>query len=64
MKTCVPCGRSWMTWTQFVRHMANTHHVNRDQLWRRANQIGDLPACAVRSIGGRWALMVQSSLGL
>lgn len=61
MKECLPCRRRWLTWFEFVRHMQETHKINRENLWRRANQIGDKPCVAVRSAGGRWALMVQGS---
>jgi hypothetical protein len=64
MKTCVPCNRSFMTWSAFGKHMTRVHEVDREQFWRRANQVGDSPCCAVRSVGGRWALMVQGSLAL
>lgn len=61
MKTCQPCSRSFISWSAFVRHMAEAHAIDRERLWRRANQVGDLPCIAVRSVGGRWALMVQGS---
>lgn len=64
MKTCQPCRKRFATWSGFVRHLGNEHKVSREALWRRANQVGDRPCIAVRSIGGRWALMIQDGLGL
>jgi len=53
-----------MTWTAFGRHMAREHGINRDQFWRRANQIGDAPCVAVRAESGGFFLMVQGALAL
>lgn len=53
-----------MTWTAFGRHMHQAHGINRDQFWRRANQIGDAPCVAVRSESGGFFLMVQGALAL
>jgi len=64
MKMCVPCGRWWMTWTAFGRHMLREHGVDRETFYRRANQVGDNPCYAVRSDKGRWSLMVQPPLML
>lgn len=62
MKTCLPCRRSFMTWSAFGKHMTREHRINRDQFWRRANQIGDAPCVAVRSESGSFFLMVQGVL--
>lgn len=64
MKHCSECHKDFMTWSKFSRHMVGHHGVNRDQFWRRANQIGDLPCVALRSEHGHWYLMVQSPLAL
>lgn len=62
MKTCQPCAKKYASWSAFVRHMATVHGIDRENLWRRANQVGDAPCVAVRSLGGRWALMAQGQL--
>lgn len=62
MKTCQPCLRTWSSWSAFGRHMHQAHGINREQFWRRANQIGDAPCVAVQSENGRFYLMVQGLL--
>jgi len=42
--------------------MHQEHGINRDQFWRRANQIGDSPCVAVQAESGRFYLMVQGLL--
>lgn len=54
----------FMTWSRFVRHLVEHHHVNREAAWRRANQVGDRDCVWMRSEAGRGLLMVQEGLGL
>jgi hypothetical protein len=64
MKTCIPCDCRFRTWAMFARHMSVEHAISLALLRRRHDQVGERPVAAVRSVGGRWALMVQEDLGL
>jgi hypothetical protein len=46
----------------FIRHAVNTHGINADAAWRRANQLGDVPVMLTQSYGGHWYLWAQGSL--
>lgn len=62
MRQCLPCNKRFITWHAFVSHMVKEHGIDRENLWRRANQIGDSPCIAVHSERGLWMIMVQGSL--
>jgi hypothetical protein len=62
MKRCLPCNKTFMSWSSFGRHMMRSHGIDSGRFWRRANQIGDEPCAALRSDNGRWSLMVQGRL--
>jgi hypothetical protein len=62
MKTCVPCKRTFMSWRQFSKHMADVHQVNPVVLARRAAQCPDGDLYAVGTDSGRMLLMSQPEL--
>jgi hypothetical protein len=64
LKTCLPCKRTFATWSRFGRHLVEVHHTNRAAFWRRANQVGDDPCVYVVSEAGDGFIMVQGSLRL
>jgi hypothetical protein len=64
VKRCIPCRQRYLTWSKFVGHLVEFHHLNRSKCWRRANQIGDWDCALVESDRGDTFLMVQSDLGL